>query len=403
MKNATPLKEDHAEINDLMLRGQMRPLERVLKFLSDELERSEWEDGGRLPTNRELAEKLKVSIPTVNSAIGKLVEQGRIRTKKGSGKYFVPQEDDSLMPKQVAVSLPLDCGQLRDQWANAIGAGMFNAMLRASPPVALIGATPLASGGSDVERLLAMRKQVSGLILFPFDIEHGRRQELVNAYEESGKPVVFINPDRVFGGANFVSSDYYGAGYRLGKAWKQAGRRNIVLMCGSMLENSVSFQLWHSGLCWGLGGGLNEKITLVIREKIAHVEESGYQAMREILKSSKRVPDAVFSLSDNSAIGAAKALQEAGLEIPADVSVVGASGLDIRDGAHPYLTRIRPAFEQWGQSLIEMITQRIALKGARLPGIVLPTPFIGGKTTTTQENEILGIDLPQIFIPSTGS
>jgi LacI family transcriptional regulator len=51
-------------------------------------------------------------------------------------------------------------------------------------------------------------------------------------------------------------------------------------------------------------------------------EESGYRAMREILRASRR-PTAVFAGNDVVAYGAAQAIKDAGLAIPHDISLVG--------------------------------------------------------------------------------
>lgn len=51
-------------------------------------------------------------------------------------------------------------------------------------------------------------------------------------------------------------------------------------------------------------------------------EESGYRAMKEILRAPRR-PTAVFAGNDVVAYGAAQAIKEAGLSIPRDISLVG--------------------------------------------------------------------------------
>ena len=50
--------------------------------------------GGRLPPERELAEKFSVSRPTVREALIALEAQGFVRIKSGSGIYILPQSED---------------------------------------------------------------------------------------------------------------------------------------------------------------------------------------------------------------------------------------------------------------------------------------------------------------------
>jgi len=389
---------------------RLRPMERVVHYLLEEAGRAGWKDGGQLPTNRELAENLKVSIPTVNTAIARLVKQGRVRTRKGSGKYFVAQKPEAPQPRRIGVSSLLTGGGFSDPWENAIGGGMFHAALETPAPITLIGlsSVPLPElpegqpEESNFRRLMAMRDQVCGLILFPYSLKRSYREKLVASFESAGKPVVYLNPDRTFGGANFVSPDYHTAGSRLGRALRETGRKRIAVMLGDP-ENSVSSQLWHAGLCHGLGSTLGDGITLLTREKLLHDEEVAHRVFAEMLTKEKAKGakiDAVFCLSDISAMGVCRAALEAGLKIPADLSVIGGSGVDLTGRIFPHLTRIHPSFQQWGRALVELLLHRLDTKNLDYPGIILPAPFIGGGSTTARENRLLEIP-PSPFVPET--
>jgi DNA-binding LacI/PurR family transcriptional regulator len=67
--------------------------------------------------------------------------------------------------------------------------------------------------------------------------------------------------------------------------------------------------------------------------------ESGYRAMKEILKLRQR-PTALFAGNDTIAVGAIAALREAGLSVPHDVAVVGFDDLPIAAYCHPSLTTV---------------------------------------------------------------
>ena len=68
-------------------------------------------------------------------------------------------------------------------------------------------------------------------------------------------------------------------------------------------------------------------------------EDSGYGAMQRLLALSPR-PDAVFCFNDPTAIGAMKAILEAGLRIPQDVAVVGCGNIRNSDFLAVPLTTI---------------------------------------------------------------
>ena len=67
--------------------------------------------------------------------------------------------------------------------------------------------------------------------------------------------------------------------------------------------------------------------------------ESGYRAMREILRRKRRFT-ALFAGNDTIAVGAMAALREAGLSVPGDVAVVGFDDLPIASYSQPPLTTV---------------------------------------------------------------
>ena len=82
--------------------------------------------------------------------------------------------------------------------------------------------------------------------------------------------------------------------------------------------------------------------------------ENGYEVMRSKIKK-KNDFTAVFAISDTMAIGAMKALREAGIRVPDDVSVVGYDGIDIGTFVVPELTTIRQPFEEMAEKTCEIL------------------------------------------------
>lgn len=73
--------------------------------------------------------------------------------------------------------------------------------------------------------------------------------------------------------------------------------------------------------------------------------ESGYQMMKEVLKLQDH-PTAVFACSDNLALGALKAIQESGLSVPSDISIIGFDDATISKYTFPPLTTFHaPSYE----------------------------------------------------------
>ena len=87
--------------------------------------------------------------------------------------------------------------------------------------------------------------------------------------------------------------------------------------------------------------------------------EIGYSAMKKIL-SKTRDFTAVFAFNDISAIGAIRALREAGLEVPDDVSVLGFDDIYAAAFHNPALTTIRQPLFEMGQLAAKTVLKQLA-------------------------------------------
>jgi DNA-binding LacI/PurR family transcriptional regulator len=93
----------------------------------------------------------------------------------------------------------------------------------------------------------------------------------------------------------------------------------------------------------------------------AFTENGGYRAAREILRQSP-LPTAIFAANDISAIGALKALEEAGLHTPADVSVVGYDNTSLAALPQISLTSVHQFGADNGRLGVECLIERIEAK-----------------------------------------
>ena len=74
--------------------------------------------------------------------------------------------------------------------------------------------------------------------------------------------------------------------------------------------------------------------------------QGGYNAVRDNLRQiTAGAVTAIFSCNDLMAIGAIQALSEAGLKIPADISIMGFDGIEVGQYLTPPLTTVQqPVF-----------------------------------------------------------
>lgn len=88
-------------------------------------------------------------------------------------------------------------------------------------------------------------------------------------------------------------------------------------------------------------------------------EAAGYEAAKRLLKTRRR-PDGIFCFNDPAALGAMRAILEAGLRIPEDIAVVGCGNLSYSDFLRVPLTSI-----DQGSAKIGKAAAGIALKLAQ--------------------------------------
>lgn len=88
----------------------------------------------------------------------------------------------------------------------------------------------------------------------------------------------------------------------------------------------------------------------------------GYEATRKLLASHRRFT-ALFAFNDISAMGAIRALREAKLRVPDDVSVVGFDDIQSAAYQNPALTTVRQPLREMGRIAAETLLRRIRRSG----------------------------------------
>ncbi len=154
----------------------------------------------------------------------------------------------------------------------------------------------------DCDRALAMRKLLGGLT------EAG--------YERIG----FVGWDEVYNGVRRTFSE---ARARTYKQWMSAHGR------------------FHEDLCR-------------IED---NSEKSGYRLTRQLL-DLKTPPEAIVACNDNMAVGAYRAIADAGLHIPTDIAVASFNDISVAKFLNPPLTTVRLPAEEIGETAVELLLER---------------------------------------------
>ena len=94
---------------------------------------------------------------------------------------------------------------------------------------------------------------------------------------------------------------------------------------------------------------------------------AGVRESRELLRMPEP-PTAIFAFNDLMAMGVMRAVQERGLQIPADVAVIGFDGLAVTEHCSPPLSTVEQPVAEMSAAAIAMLLDRI--KGGASPARV---------------------------------
>ncbi len=110
-------------------------------------------------------------------------------------------------------------------------------------------------------------------------------------------------------------------------------------------------------------------------------DETGHEAMRKLLRASPR-PDGVFCYNDPVAIGAMRAIAEAGLRVPDDIAVAGAGNVHYSDFLAVPLTTVDQGTFEIGKRAADLLLERIASKHKLRPKKILIEPRLVMRQST---------------------
>src|SRR5260221_11743459 len=216
-------------------------------------------------------------------------------------------------------------------------------------------------------------RQVDGLILATARRDDPDLQTLI----APGFPLVLVNRHTEPLQANAVVPDDHAGADAAVEHLFGLGHRRIAHIAGS--DAMSTGRLRRSGY-WGAlrRHGLPEDAELVVEG--SYRESGGYEGMRRLLALAEP-PSAVFAVNDLAAAGALRAVQEVGLDVPRDISIVGFNDLSTAVHVSPRLTTLRVPLREMGAAAAQSLLAQ--LLGAEVPSgpIVLPVALIAREST----------------------
>ena len=176
----------------------------------------------------------------------------------------------------------------------------------------------------------------------------------IEYFQEENIPFVFLGrPLEDREDVCWIDGDNVGGAYEAVEYLINDGHEKIACMTGP--DEFVASRLRVDGYQQALTDyELEYEPELIINGEFTR--DSGYQKMKELLDQDSSFT-AVFIVSDAMAIGALRALKEAGINVPDECAVMGFDGIDLGAYTEPRLTTVRqPAYELGEEAVASLIS-----------------------------------------------
>ena len=171
-------------------------------------------------------------------------------------------------------------------------------------------------------------------------------------------------------------------GYLATKSMVDAGHQKIGIITGNLRKSVAKNRLQ------GYKKALSEANIVLNPDWIveSHFDfEGGIVGAQKLLALSDR-PTAIFCCSDTIAIGAYQAIQNQGLRIPQDISIMGYDDIELARYLFPSLSTISQPKAELGKLAVETLLQRIQEPNENYRTLVLEPTCILRESISSPSN-----------------
>ncbi len=332
---------------------------------------------GTMATIYDIAKKAGVSITTVSRVINNhpyVQEETRQRVKQVlEESNFIPNSNASSLVRKTTNTFAVMVPDITNNF--------FTTLLRGIEDKANENGFAVIFGNTDENSAKEysylqtfMERRVDGLIIDPV-LEQSKNLKSIIKREI---PLVLIDRE-----INHLQIDYVGSNnskgaedlvhYLIG-----LGHRQIALVSGAP-EISVYRQRMEGYKIAQQKAGISYDPKMILWGEKPN-QETGYLLTQTLLQNAIR-PTAIFAANNFLAIGAFRALREAHLDVPKDVSVVCFDAADTDGTLNPFFTSVVQPAHTMGQMAVELLLQKLKNRKSVATKVILEPQFVVREST----------------------
>jgi DNA-binding LacI/PurR family transcriptional regulator len=204
--------------------------------------------------------------------------------------------------------------------------------------------------------------------------------ELLDMHEPTRIPLVLLGEHEFDGRYDHVSIDNVQAARDAVSHLVAGGRTRIAAIGAQPLEEYSTPMQRTAGYASALSDAGLPLIAEYATAAANYSRADGYAAARRLLAASPR-PDAIFCYSDLLAIGAMRAVFDAGLSVPDDVAIIGIDDIEEGRFARPSLSTVSLDTPFIAREAVERLAARIDDPETPARQIVAPHRLLSREST----------------------
>lgn len=218
-----------------------------------------------------------------------------------------------------------------------------------------------------------LEKQVDGLLFMGGAVT----EEHIQAFQTSSVPIVLCATTDDKETIPSVDIDHEAAAFDAVNQLIQGGHRRIAMIAGPLTDPSNGYARYQGYKRAMEQAGLEVSDELV---RIGNYRyESGLEAMKYFLDLPER-PTAVFAATDEMGIGAIHTIQDSGLRVPEDLSVISIDNSRMASMVRPQLTAVAQPMYDIGAVSMRLLTKLMNKESVDLTKVVLPHEVVVRKS-----------------------
>jgi DNA-binding LacI/PurR family transcriptional regulator len=356
----------------------------VKRMIIGDIQKRKLLKGDCIDKELELCKKYNVSRITIRHAISDLVRDNILYRVSGKGTYVartLEVSDDSLENEnQIAFVVP----DVQGLVGSAIYSGIEEEADKRGYEVII------HSAGRNIDRenyylSRLIKRNGLGAVILP----NWGKSNAIQIFELKRHNFPFVLIDRYFRDieTDYVITDNCAGAFEIVSHLISLGHKRIGFI-GSLDATSGNDRLEGYKKALSKNGLIIEEDLIVsldpneFASAQTEPERGGYSECKKLIKLKSR-PTAVFASCDPLAYDAIRAIKDAGLKVPEDISVVGFDDLNFSALLDVPLTTMAQPFKEIGEKAMEILLDKIEEKSQEPRQIILKPKLVIRKSTAS--------------------